>query len=67
MFNSCYKPGTIEMTVNRVENETLDSLLGQAQALARGEVGSRELTERALGRIEATQPTLNAFRVVCDE
>jgi amidase len=45
----------------------MDGLAGQAQALAGGEVSSRELTERALGRIEATQPTLNAFRVVCDE
>ncbi|MEU1195007.1 amidase [Streptomyces sp. NPDC005813] len=35
-----------------------------ARALADGEVSARELTERALARIEATQPTLNAFRVV---
>jgi amidase len=34
-------------------------------ALAGGEVTSSELVERALGAIEATQPTLNAFRVVC--
>ncbi|MGW1005646.1 amidase [Streptomyces sp. NPDC002520] len=33
-------------------------------ALAAGEVTSRTLVERALARIEATQPTLNAFRVV---
>jgi amidase len=42
----------------------LDGLVGQARALAAGEVSARELTERSLARIEATQPTLNAFRVV---
>ncbi len=33
-------------------------------ALADGSVSSSELVERTLSRIEATQPTLNAFRVV---
>jgi amidase len=47
--------------------DPLDGLVGQARALAEGEVSSRELTERSLERIEATQPTLNAFRVVCAE
>ncbi len=47
--------------------DRLDGLVGQARALAEGEVSSRELTERSLERIEATQPTLNAFRVVCAE
>jgi amidase len=47
--------------------DPLDGLVGQAAALAAGEVSSRELTERSLARIEATQPTLNAFRVVCAE
>ena len=47
--------------------DRLDGLVGQAAALAAGEVSSRELTERSLERIEATQPTLNAFRVVCAE
>ncbi|MFF3766420.1 amidase [Streptomyces sp. NPDC001922] len=37
-------------------------LAEQARALARGEVSSRELVERSLARIEAAQPTLNAFR-----
>ncbi len=37
---------------------------GQARALAEGEVSSCELVELALGRIEATQGTLNCFRVV---
>ncbi|MEU9291678.1 amidase [Streptomyces sp. NPDC048275] len=35
-----------------------------ARALTDGEVTSRELVERALARIEATQPSLNAFRLV---
>ncbi|MEU6086336.1 amidase [Streptomyces sp. NPDC047085] len=39
-------------------------LAESARALAAGEVTSRALVERALARIEATQPTLNAFRVV---
>ncbi|NBE54094.1 amidase [Streptomyces boluensis] len=34
-----------------------------ARALADGDVTSRELVERALARIEATRPTLNAFRL----
>lgn len=38
-----------------------------AAALADGRVSSTELVEQALTRIEATQPTLNAFRIVCDE
>ncbi|MCS0605797.1 amidase [Streptomyces sp. LP11] len=46
---------------------TPDRAAGLAEsrrALAAGEVTSRALVERALARIEATQPTLNAFRVV---
>ncbi|GAB2980438.1 amidase [Streptomyces pseudoechinosporeus] len=35
-----------------------------ARALAEGEVSSRVLVEEALARIEATQGTLNAFRLV---
>jgi amidase len=42
-------------------------LCEQAELLARGEVTSRELVERALENIEATQPTLNAFRCVRTE
>ncbi|MBL1086140.1 amidase [Streptomyces actinomycinicus] len=34
------------------------------RALADGEVSSRALVEQALTRIEATQPSLNAFRIV---
>jgi amidase len=39
-------------------------LSGQADALRAGECSSVELVERSLARIEATQVTLNAFRVV---
>lgn len=39
-------------------------LAESARALAGGEVSSRELVERALARIEAARPTLNAFRLV---
>ncbi|MFJ4782069.1 amidase [Streptomyces sp. NPDC088794] len=46
---------------------TLDRSAGlaeSARALAAGEVTARTLVEQALARIEATQPTLNAFRIV---
>ncbi|WP_367319244.1 amidase [Streptomyces sp. HUAS ZL42] len=49
---------------------TLDRAAGlaeTAQALADGEVSSRALVEEALARIEASQGTLNAFRVVRTE
>lgn len=36
-----------------------------ATALSSGRLSSVQLVERALARIEASQPTLNAFRVVC--
>ncbi|MCC3772113.1 amidase [Streptomyces sp. UNOC14_S4] len=39
-------------------------LSDQAKALADGDVTSRALVEEALGRIEETQPVLNAFRRV---
>jgi amidase len=46
---------------------TLDRAAGlaeSARALAEGETTSRALVEEALARIEATQPSLNAFRIV---
>jgi amidase len=49
---------------------TLDRSAGltdSARALADGEVSSRTLVEQALARIEATQGTLNAFRIVRTE
>jgi amidase len=39
----------------------------QAELIAGGELSSRELVELCLGRIERTQPRLNAFRVVFAE
>lgn len=39
----------------------------QTRMLAGGEVSSRELVELCRRRITASQPTLNAFRVVCEE
>jgi len=67
-------PAKSPPTGRNVEPETtyrpidpLDGLVGQAGALVDGGVSSRELVERSLARIEATQPTLNAFRVVCAE
>ncbi|MFI0806284.1 amidase [Streptomyces echinatus] len=49
---------------------TPDRAAGLAEtrrALADGEVSSHALVERTLARIEATQPTLNAFRIVRTE
>jgi amidase len=43
------------------------SLREQAELLARRELSSIELVERALEAIEATQPTLNAFRCLRTE
>lgn len=46
---------------------TLDRAAGlteSARALADGETTSRALVEQALARIDATQPSLNAFRIV---
>ncbi|MCX5192934.1 amidase [Streptomyces sp. NBC_00249] len=42
----------------------LSGLREMAAALAEGRVGARELTERSLERIAASQPSLNAFRIV---
>lgn len=42
-------------------------LTATARALAEGEVSSRTLVERTLARIEASQGTLNAFRIVRTE
>ncbi len=40
-------------------------LATQAALLRSREVSARELVELSLARIEASQPTLNAFRVIC--
>jgi amidase len=45
-------------------SELPSELVACAAALAEGRVSSAQLVDRALAGIEATQPTLNAFRVV---
>lgn len=42
-------------------------LEAQAVMLVSGEISSRELVELSLRRIAASQPTLNAFRILCEE
>jgi amidase len=42
-------------------------LNGQARALASGETTSLALTERSLNAAQASQSTLNAFRILCAE
>src|SRR5438105_8064182 len=49
------------------ERAAFAGLQEQARLLASGSVSSTELTSLALGRIEASQPTLNAFRCVRTE
>lgn len=51
----------------RTEPREPRGLAAQAAALAAGEVTARELTASALARIEASRPTLNAFRRVREE
>ncbi|HEX6687360.1 MAG TPA: amidase family protein, partial [Solirubrobacterales bacterium] len=51
----------------RLEHDPGGGLQEQALRLRAGEVSSRELVEAALGRAEAAQSTLNAFRVICSE
>ena len=46
---------------------TLPTLTGTVRALASGRTTAVELVEQALARIEATQPTLNAFRLVFED
>src|SRR5207244_7902790 len=57
----------VSTSVSRGEDLAFAGLQGQAQALASGEASSEELVELALERIEASQPTLNAFRCLRTE
>jgi amidase len=50
-----------------VEDGLAPGLHEQAAMLQTGKTTSRELVEAALERAEATQATLNAFRVICAE
>ncbi|WP_030675734.1 amidase [Streptomyces sp. NRRL B-1347] len=47
-----------------MSSDRSEGLAETVRALSAGEVSARELAERTLTRILATQPTLNAFRVV---
>jgi amidase len=47
--------------------EPLTDLTSQSRLLAERRVSSVELVDLCLRRIEATQPELNCFRVVCEE
>jgi amidase len=49
------------------EEKLAAGLREQATMLQAGEATSRELVEAAIERAEATQATLNAFRVICAE
>jgi amidase len=42
-------------------------LARQAELLAKGEIGAVELLDSTLARIDAAQPSLNAFRLLCPE
>src|SRR4051794_22794967 len=55
--------------VNRAGDDEVAfaGLSRQARMLADGEVGPVELLEATLERIDASQPTLNAFRLLCPE
>ncbi len=53
------------MGTTQLETRPLE-LTACASALREGKSSSVEMVEQALGRIEATQPTLNAFRVLRD-
>ncbi len=63
------------MAVNKIlmasaepgEDLAFAGLSTQARMLVAGATCSRELVELSLRRIAASQPTLNAFRVVCEE
>jgi len=52
---------------DKQEHDLDGGLQEQASRLRAGEVSSRELVEAALGRAEAAQSTLNAFRAICAE
>src|SRR5260370_23812468 len=54
--------GAVSTSVARGEELAFAGLHGQAELLAGREVSSEELVSLTLERIEASQPTLNAFR-----
>jgi amidase len=64
MMPSTSPSSALESHIRARVSESPTSLTECVAALAHGLTTSAELVERALARIEATQPTLNAFRVV---
>jgi amidase len=64
MMSSTSPSSALESHIRARVSESPTSLTECVAALADGLTTSAELVERALARIEATQPTLNAFRVV---
>jgi len=63
--------GAIELTVNKQstgdDDLAFSGLARQAELLAAGSVGAVELFESTMVRIEASQPSLNAFRLLSAE
>lgn len=53
------------MDIEKPKAGTAAGLVSQVDALRAGQTSSCSLVESALAAIEATQPTLNAFRIVC--
>jgi amidase len=58
---------TIDPSSERELELAFAGLAAQVQMLRSGALSSRELVELCLRRIAASQPRLNAFRVVCEE
>jgi amidase len=58
---------TLEAGAQREGELAFVGLARQAELLAAGELGAVELLDATLERIEASQPSLNAFRLLCPE
>lgn len=55
------------MSAEARASSVTDGLIAQAQSIADGNTSSSQLIESAIERIEESQPTVNAFRVVLAE
>src|SRR4051794_11903308 len=62
LFRRQRRPGVPE--VPRMTHDRSAGLVETARALADGTISSRALVEQALARIETSQASLNAFRIV---
>ena len=62
-------PGTLKWQISRqqIALGVSESFAEQAAMLRDGKTTSRALTEAALERAHATQPTLNAFKLILDD